>query len=202
MLSNFCFNVWASNSLDIGQKCLFLDLLTLNCDLTSHWAGSQLPQNQSIISQFLRDFFIFFQKADHFCKIQTFWRKRRPYLCCFFQLGPITDPGPLNRTHLWALLSRNNCLWKGARPERLPRRVRRGSKIFWMMEKLREAEGRNRQEKAAARFLSNEPSRDKTKKLMKTSKGLVYDGPVQVLIDLVEKPGIMCYSREQLLKKC
>ena len=85
MLSNFCFNVWASNLLDIGQKCLFLDLLTLNCDLTSHWAGSQLPQNQSIISQFLRDFFIFFQKADFFCKIQTFWRKRRPYLCVFFK---------------------------------------------------------------------------------------------------------------------
>ena len=36
---------------------------------------------------------------------------------------------------------------------------------------------------------------------MRKSKGLVYDGPVQVLINLVEKPGIMCYSREQLLEK-
>ena len=71
-----------------------------------------------------------------------------------------------------------------------------------MMEKPSESEGRDRQEKAAARFMSDEPSRDRTKKLMKTSKGLVYDGPVQVLIDLVEKPGIMHYSKEQLLKKC
>ena len=71
------------------------------------------------------------------------------------------------------ILSRDNRLWKGVRPKRLPRRVRRGSKIFWMMETRKKSEGHDRREEAAARFRSNEPSREKNKKLGKTSKGLV-----------------------------
>ena len=63
------------------------------------------------------------------------------------------------------ILSRNNQLWKGAKPERLPRRIRRGSKIFWMMEMKEKSEGQTRREKAVARIRSNEPSRKNTKKL-------------------------------------
>ena len=52
-----------------------------------------------IISRLLRDFFIFsIEKADFFSKIQTFWRKRRPYLCSFFKKVRKADQSPLKRT--------------------------------------------------------------------------------------------------------
>ena len=64
-----------------------------------------------------------------------------------------------------------------------------------MMETKKKSEGQIRREKAVARLRSNEPSREKNKKLGKTSKGLVYEGPVQVLNNLFGKPGILRYSR-------
>ena len=49
MLNNFCFHVYAQNSLFIAENCngFFFDLLilllsTLSCEFRSHRAGSQL----------------------------------------------------------------------------------------------------------------------------------------------------------------
>ena len=49
-------------------------------------------------------FYFFIEKADFFSKIQTFWRKRRPYLCVFFKKVLFADQSPLKRTQLVSLL--------------------------------------------------------------------------------------------------
>ena len=51
-------------------------------------------------------FYFFIEKADFFSKIQTFWRKRRPYLCVFFKKVLFADQSPLKRTQLVSLLKR------------------------------------------------------------------------------------------------
>ena len=48
-------------------------------------------------------FYFFIEKADFFSKIQTFWRKRRPYLCVFFKKVLFADQSPLKRTQLVSL---------------------------------------------------------------------------------------------------
>ena len=50
-------------------------------------------------------FYFFIEKADFFSKIQTFWRKRRPYLCVFFKKVLFADQSPLKRTQLVSLRS-------------------------------------------------------------------------------------------------
>ena len=52
-------------------------------------------------------FYFFIEKADFFSKIQTFWRKRRPYLCVFFKKVLFADQSPLKRTQLVSLLSQD-----------------------------------------------------------------------------------------------
>ena len=48
-------------------------------------------------------FYFFIEKEDFFSKIQTFWRKRRPYLCVFFKKVLFADQSPLKRTQLVSL---------------------------------------------------------------------------------------------------
>ena len=50
-------------------------------------------------------FYFFIEKADFFSKIQTFWRKRRPYLCVFFKKVLFADQSPLKRTQLVSLVT-------------------------------------------------------------------------------------------------
>ena len=53
-------------------------------------------------------FYFFIEKADFFSKIQTFWRKRRPYLCVFFKKVLFADQSPLKRTQLVSLQVANS----------------------------------------------------------------------------------------------
>ena len=46
------------------------------------------------------------------------------------------------------ILSRDNRLWKGTKPERFPRKIRKGLKIFWMMEREKESESQIRRKKS------------------------------------------------------
>ena len=75
---------------------------------------------------------------------------------------------------------------------RLPRRVRRGSSILSMIEKPQDSEVHDRRVRAVSAFLSNKPKRDKSKKKLKNSRGLVYDGPTQVFENLVVKTLAKC----------
>ena len=50
-------------------------------------------------------FYFFIEKVDFLSKIQTFWRKRRPYLCVFFKKVLFADQSPLKRTQLVSLLT-------------------------------------------------------------------------------------------------
>ena len=49
MLNNFCFHVYAQNSLLIGEDVFFdtLLLITLSCEFRVHRAGSQLKMSES-----------------------------------------------------------------------------------------------------------------------------------------------------------
>ena len=60
-------------------------------------------------------FYFFIEKADFFSKIQTFWRKRRPYLCVFFKKVLFADQSPLKRTQLVSLASFESLMrrWRG-----------------------------------------------------------------------------------------
>ena len=60
-------------------------------------------------------FYFFIEKADFFSKIQTFWRKRRPYLCVFFKKVLFADQSPLKRTQLVSLQSEGPGFWAPAR---------------------------------------------------------------------------------------
>ena len=84
------------------------------------------------------------------------------------------------RTIQWNLQEIQSAIWRiqteeseGSGPKRLPRRVRRGSSILSMIEKPKDSEVHDRRVRAVSAFLSNKPKRDKSKKKLKNSRGLV-----------------------------
>ena len=98
-----------------------MDTATLSCEWTNQRAKHahvRRHQTQHILCQqrlsYLRStssyflvgpnlFYFFIEKEDFFSKIQTFWRKRRPYLCVFFKKVLFADQSPLKRTQLVSL---------------------------------------------------------------------------------------------------
>ena len=70
-------------------------------------------------------------------------------------------------------------------PERLPRKIRRGSKILSMMENPRVSEVHNRRVQTRVAWVSKKPSRDRSRKKLKKSSGLEFEGPTQVFEELI-----------------